>query len=250
MDLVSVIIPYFKKKKFIAKAINSVLNQTHSNFEIILIYDDEDKSDLKYLKKNFGKNKSIRFLINKINIGAGQSRNKGIKYAKGKYISFLDSDDYWTKNKLKFQISFMKKNKFSISHTSYNIVDIKNKFIGYRKAKTFNSLQDILKNCKIGLSTVILEKNIVKKNLKFPPLKTKEDFVLWLLILKKEISIGGLDKRLSVWKNTDNSLSSSIFQKLVDGFRVYNKYMKYNFIISFYYLICLSLNYLIKRNND
>ena len=52
MDLVSVIIPYFKKKKFIAKAINSVLNQTHSNFEIILIYDDEDKSDLKYLKKN------------------------------------------------------------------------------------------------------------------------------------------------------------------------------------------------------
>ena len=250
MDLVSVVIPYFKKKNFIVKTINSVLNQTYSNIEIILIYDDEDKSDLKYLKKKFGNNKSIKFLINEINIGAGYSRNKGIEHARGKYVSFLDSDDYWKKNKLELQINFMKKKKFIISHTSYNIIDTKNKLIGYRKAKTFISFRDILKNCEIGLSTVILEKNIFKKNLKFPSLKTKEDFVLWLLILKKEIPIGGLDKRLSVWKKTENSLSSFIFQKLFDGFKVYNLYLKYNFIMSFYYLICLSLNYLVKRTND
>ena len=250
MDLVSVIIPYFKKKKFIVKAINSVLNQTYPKIEIIIIYDDEDKSDLNYLKKIFGKNKSIKFLINKINIGAGLSRNRGVKYSKGKYISFLDGDDYWKKNKLEKQIKFIKKNNYTVSHTSYNIVDTSNIFLGFRRAKTFTSYKQILKNCEIGLSTVILDKNIFKKKVQFPSLKTKEDFVLWILILKKKISIGGLDKNLSSWKNTSNSLSSSTLQKLTDGFKVYNKYLNYNFFISIYYLLCLSLNYLIKKFND
>lgn len=250
MDLVSVIIPYFKKKKFIVKAINSVLNQTYSKIEIIIIYDDEDKSDLNFLNKTFGKNRLIKILVNKINIGAGYSRNKGIKYSRGKYISFLDSDDYWKKNKLEEQIKFMKNNNYAVSHTSYEIIDSKNRIVGFRKARTFTWYKQILKNCEIGLSTVVLEKNIFKKKIKFPSLKTKEDFVLWMLILKKKISIGGLNKTLSAWKKTKNSLSSSIIQKLLDGFKVYNKYLNYNSIISIYYLLCLSLNYLIKKYND
>lgn len=250
MDLVSVIIPYFKKKKFIVKAINSVLNQTYSKIEIIIIYDDEDKSDLNFLNKTFGKNRLIKILVNKTNIGAGYSRNKGIKYSRGKYISFLDSDDYWKKNKLEEQIKFMKNNNYAVSHTSYEIIDSKNRIVGFRKARTFTWYKQILKNCEIGLSTVVLEKNIFKKKIKFPSLKTKEDFVLWMLILKKKISIGGLNKTLSAWKKTKNSLSSSIIQKLLDGFKVYNKYLNYNSIISIYYLLCLSLNYLIKKYND
>ena len=250
MELVSVIIPYFKKKKFIVKAINSVLNQTYSKIEIIIIYDDEDKSDLNFLKKTFGKNRLIKILVNKINIGVGYSRNKGIKYSRGKYISFLDSDDYWKKDKLEEQIKFMKNNNYAVSHTSYEIINSKNRVVGFRKARTFTCYKQILKNCEIGLSTVILEKNTFKKKIKFPSLKTKEDFVLWMLILKKKISIGGLNKNLSAWKKTKNSLSSSTIQKLLDGFKVYNKYLNYNSIISIYYLLCLSLNYLIKKYND
>jgi len=246
MKLVSVIIPYFRKKKFIVKAINSILNQKYANKEIIIIYDDNDKSDLEYLKRKFSKNKIIKFLINKKNIGAGQSRNRGIKHAKGKYISFLDSDDFWEKNKLDLQIKFMKKNNYSVSHTSYNIVDINNNVLGFRKAKNFVSYKQILTSCDIGLSTVVLEKKILKK-IKFPSLKTKEDFVMWLKLLKKDIPIGGLNKRLSSWKITKNSLSSSTIQKLIDGFTVYNKYLNYSLIISLYYLLCLSLNYCVKK---
>ena len=246
MKLVSVIIPYFRKKKFIVKAINSILNQKYANKEIIIIYDDNDKSDLEYLKRKFSKNKIIKFLINKKNIGAGQSRNRGIKHAKGKYISFLDSDDFWEKNKLDLQIKFMKKNNYSVSHTSYNIVDINNNVLGFRKAKNFVSYKQILTSCDIGLSTVVLEKKNLKK-IKFPSLKTKEDFVMWLKLLKKDIPIGGLNKRLSSWKITKNSLSSSTIQKLIDGFTVYNKYLNYSLIISLYYLLCLSLNYCVKK---
>ena len=78
MDLVSIITPYYKKKKYIESAINSVLQQTYKNFELIIIYDDENKEDLNFLKKIIKKDKRIKIYINKKNLGAGRSRNKGI----------------------------------------------------------------------------------------------------------------------------------------------------------------------------
>ena len=77
MDLVSVIIPFFKKKNFIDQSISSVLNQSYSNIEIIIVYDDEEKSDLEYLRKIYNSNKKIKIIVNEKNIGAGFSRNKG-----------------------------------------------------------------------------------------------------------------------------------------------------------------------------
>ena len=87
-----------------------------------------------------------------------------------------------------------------------------------------------------------VEAEIIDNQTKFPNLKTKEDFVLWLKILQKNISINYFNETLSSWRKLDNSLSSSVIQKLIDAFKVYNYYMKFNFIKSFYYTICLSIN--------
>ena len=95
MELISVIIPFYKKKNFIKKTIESILNQTYTNIEIILIYDDKDKNDLNYLNDNFGSNQKVKILVNSKNIGAGLSRNRGIQASNGKYICFLDGDDLW-----------------------------------------------------------------------------------------------------------------------------------------------------------
>ena len=103
-----------------------------------------------------------------------------------------------------------------------------------------------MKSCDIGLSTVIIEKNIITDELKFVSLKTKEDFVLWLLFLKSGLKIGGLNEVLVSWRRTKNSLSSSLLQKLVDGYSVYRKYMRYNSFMSLYLLLCLSINFLKK----
>ena len=95
MPSVSVIIPYYKKINYIKKTINSVLNQTFQDFEIILIYDDNILDDLITLENEYKKNPKIKIIKNLNNLGAGISRNIGIKHANGEIISFLDADDYW-----------------------------------------------------------------------------------------------------------------------------------------------------------
>ena len=245
MSLVSVIIPYYRKKQYISRALKSVTNQTYKKLEIIIIYDDSNKSDLKFIKYISSKDKRIKIYVNKKNLGAGLSRNVGIKKSKGKYIAFLDADDLWYKNKIDHQIKFMIKKGISFSHTSYSIINKQNIIISKRYAKDFLSFKDLIKSCDIGLSTVMIKKSHLFTN-KFPNLKTKEDFVLWLKLLSKNVKIYGIDKNLVLWSKIENSLSSSLIQKLVDGFKVYNHYMKFNFLKSFYYLVLLSFNYLKK----
>tara|TARA_B100000941_G_scaffold161628_1_gene115091 strand:- start:328 stop:1077 length:750 start_codon:yes stop_codon:yes gene_type:complete len=247
-DLVSVIIPYYKKRNFVKESVVSVINQSYDNLEILIIYDDTNLNDLEFLQEISKLDKRIKIINNNKRLGAGLSRNKGIEQSSGKYIAFIDADDTWTPDKLKNQISFMKKNNYQISHTSYFIINEKKKIIGQRKARDLLSIKDILKSCDIGLSTVIIEKKVITKtNTKFPKLVTKEDFVFWLKLLEKNFKFYAYDNNLTNWTDSKNSLSSSTIQKLFDGFKVYNSYMHFNIIKSLYYLICLSLNYLKKK---
>ena len=243
MPLVSVIIPYYKKKAFFKKTLKSAINQTLKDYEIIIIYNDEDEDEINFVKKLTKNKKKIKLLIKRQKLGAGIARNFGIKKSKGKYVAFLDADDVWKKNKLELQLKFMKINKFDISHTSYKSIK-KNKIV--IKSKSYQNYKELLKSCDIGLSTVIIKKKILNNHLRFSSLKTKEDFVLWLKLLKSGYKIGYLNKDLSEWNKVKNSLSSSSIQKIKDGYKVYNHYMNFNFVKSLYYLFILSLNSLKK----
>ena len=246
MILVSIIIPYYKKKDFIEETINSIINQTYKNIEIIIVYDDQDNSDLEFLNKVIVKDKRIILVKNPKKKWAGAARNYGISISRGDYVAFIDSDDIWAKNKIETQLNFMKKNNYECSHTSYNILE-NDIIISTRIAKDFKDLDSLLKSFDIGLSTIMLKKNILTKELKFPDMKTKEDYVLWLKILDKGHSIFGIHQILVNWRKTKNSLSSSSIQKLKDGFDVYNKHMNFSFTKSLFFLICLSVNYLKKK---
>jgi len=246
MKMISIIMPYYKKKKYVALSVNSILRQSYKNFEIIIIYDDESKKDLPYIKKISVLDKRIRLIINNKNLGAGQSRNIGIKHSKGKFIAFLDCDDTWHKNKLKLQLAFMIKNDYSFTHTSYKVLDNNNKLLDKRIAKKIIDFNELLKSCDLGLSTVIINKKILTKTDRFPSIITKEDYVLWLKISKRGNLIYGLNALLTEWKKIDDSLSSSSIQKIFDGFKVYYKYLNFNFIKSCFYLFRLSFNYILK----
>ena len=99
MNFVTVVMPYFKKRKYVRDSVESVLNQTYKNFELLIIYDDEDKTDLEILENIKKKDSRVNIIVNSKNIGAGASRNKAIEVAKGDFLAFLDSDDIWEKKK-------------------------------------------------------------------------------------------------------------------------------------------------------
>lgn len=246
--LISIIIPYYKKKLFISKTLKTILNQSYKNFEIIIIYDDPDLFEFKYLNKISKKDKRIKIFKNKKNLGVSKSRNIGVKKSKGKYIAFIDADDLWKKNKLEIQIQIMEKNEHMISHTEYEIIDKDNNIIGYMPIKESLEYNKLIYSCDIGLSTVMIDRKIFDdETLKFASLKTKEDFVLWLKIAKKKIKIVGLDEKLTQWRKIPNSLSSSSVQKLLDGYRVYRIHLGFGRLKSFVYLVLLSINYILKK---
>ena len=158
MDLVSIIIPYYKKRLFIEDTIKSILNQSYKKFEIIIVNDEVTIKAKKLLFKISNLDKRIFVINNNKNLGAGLSRNKGIIKSKGKYIAFCDSDDLWEINKLKIQINFMKNTKTDFSYTSYKIIDKNKKVIGSREARQELKFNQLVKSCDIGLSTVMMKK--------------------------------------------------------------------------------------------
>ena len=241
MPVVSIILPYYKKINYIKKTINSILNQSFKDFEIILIYDDENLQDLYIIEKDYKKNPKIKIIKNSRNMGAGISRNIGIKHAKGKIIAFIDSDDLWLPDKLDKQTKFMQENNFDFTFCNYEKIISEKKKIKVKSPKPSLGYIDLLKSNEIGLSTVQLSKTIILDEL-FPPLKTKEDYVAWLKITKNNIYAHNFPYNLVKWNKTNGSLSSDYFQKISDGLKVFRKYEKFNFLKSLYYLFILSIN--------
>jgi len=245
-SLVSVIMPYYNKKNYFLKSINSVLKQTYTNLEILIIYDDQNRSDLEYIKNCIKNDLRVKIIFNDKNKGAAYSRNKAISIACGEYIAFLDCDDYWETNKIEVQLNFMLTHGYDFSHTTYQVINYKGKIVSTIKARSTLKYKELLKSCDIGLSSVILKRKLLN-DMKFPELKTKEDFVLWLRLAKESVVLAGLDKPLMYWRRTSNSLSSSILQRLKDAFKVYHLYEKKNFFYSVFCVIRLSTYAFIKK---
>ena len=129
------------------------------------------------------KRKKVRLIVNEKNIGAGLSRNKAIKFARGNYIAFCDADDKWKFNKLDYQLKFMKKNNIQFCHSSYDIINKFSNKIGEFLVQPKITYNDLIRSCDIGLSSVMISKKLMKKYF-FSKLKTKEDYLLWLKIIK------------------------------------------------------------------
>lgn len=244
--LISIVITYYKKKKFIKKTINSILKQNYNKYEIIFIYDDDDKKDLQYLKDLLRPFKIKKLVINNKNLGVAKSRNLAIKYCNGQYIAFIDSDDLWKENKLHDQYKYMKKKSLLFSFTSYDVIDENDRIIKKRKVNLDAEYNKLSKSNFIGLSTVMINKKLISK-IVFPNLKTQEDFGLWLKLIRSGIKLTHINKTLSFWRKTNDSLSSNIFDKFRDSFKLFYFYEKKNLINSFFSVLVLSYNKIVKE---
>ena len=185
---VSIITPLYNAERYVSETINSVVNQSYKNWEMILVDDCSTDQSASIVEKIQEQDARIRLLKNQTNIGPGASRNKAIDQATGDVIAFLDSDDIWHPEKLSKHLGFMEDNSSVFSHTSYGFIDeygrkikstfhVSNKPIDYR---------DLLKRTEISCLTAMYDVNKLGK-MHMPLLSRAEDYGLWLDILKKEL---------------------------------------------------------------
>jgi len=184
-QLVSIITPSFNSGKFISETIQSVLNQTYSNWEMIITDDCSGDNTVEIIEQIVEKDSRIRLYRFEKNKGSGPARNNSIKKAKGKYLAFLDSDDIWVPNKLEKQLKFLEENNISFSHSSYGFLDesgneIRKPFIVSKKPVGY---KELLKRTEISCLTAIYNQEEIGK-MYMPDLRKKQDYALWLSILK------------------------------------------------------------------
>lgn len=207
-SLVSIIMPAYNCQDFILEAIDSVQKQIYKNWELIII-DDCSTDDTPSIVKNVATLENrVHYLRMDKNSGAAVARNQGVKMAKGEFIAFLDSDDVWNSKKLSHQISFMHSNNVNFSCTSYNKIDeYGNRLNQIIHSKSKSSYKDLLKN-NCGNSTVIYNCRKIGK-IYIPNIKKRNDYVMWLQILKKEKYLYGIDEVLCSHRIRANSLSEN-----------------------------------------
>ena len=182
--LVSVIMPSYNTAEYISESIASVRKQSYADWELIIV-DDCSTDNTDEIVKSFLSDKRIKYIKNETNSGAAVSRNRALREAKGKWISFLDSDDLWHPEKLEKQIRFMEKNGYHFSYTNYTEIDkdgIPNgKYITGPRKITRRKMYDY---CWMGCLTVMYDAETVGL-IQIADIKKNNDYAMWLKVCRK-----------------------------------------------------------------
>ena len=246
-DTVSVIMPAYYSEDTISPAIESVMAQTYSNWEL-LIYDDcSGDRTLDIAMEYSNKDDRITVVKGNLNSGVASARNKAVKMAGGRYISFLDSDDLWKTDKLQKQIAFMKRNDCAMCYTSYETMDSHGNgtgkiITGLHKEADYESL---LRNNYIGTLTVIIDRKYIN-DFHFTS-NRHEDYLLWLDFVKNGYRLMGLDESLAYYRVSNRSLSGNKIKAAIWRWKVYSKIEKLGIARSLYYMFLYTMNSIAKR---
>lgn len=237
---VSIITPMYNTEKFIPETVESVINQTYKNWELLIMNDNSTDSSYEIVKRYADRDPRIKIINAGKNMGVVKGRNTLTEMAEGQFIAFLDSDDYWDKEKLEKQISFMEKENAAVSCTEYTRISETGVPINEIKIIKKITYDDLLKNNYMGCLTVIYNAEKLGKRY-FKERRKNEDYVLWLEIIKETGEIHGLKENLAYYRVLDNSRSSNKIDAAKDRWNVYRKVEKLPFFKSVYYF----LNYII-----
>lgn len=235
-NLVSIITPLYNSELYIERTIQSVLDQTYENWELLIIDDCSTDGGYLLVEELTKKDSRIKLFKNEKNSGAGITRNNGISKAKGKYIAFLDSDDQWLPEKLKVQVHFMEVNNIDFSFTNYQQIDENGsllKVIDNNIEKV--DYYDMLKSNWIGCLTVMYNAESLGKNY-MHVIRKRQDYTLWLKLLKKTDYAYCLPEVLAIYTVRNESISSNKSDLIKYNWRVLREIEGLSFLKSIYYL--------------
>lgn len=219
--LVSIITPIYNGEKYIEECIESVLNQSYENIEMIIVDDGSTDNSEKIVKKYINNFHFIKYIKCHENNGVWAARNIGIENAKGRFISFLDADDLYKENKIKNQIDFMIKNNYAFTYTAYNLIDENSESLNtIIEAKEYEEYEELLKGNNIGCLTVMIDRVEINTSIKFENYH-HEDFILWLKILKNNVIAYGLNEVLSSYRKSSTSISHNKIKSAIWTWKIY-----------------------------
>lgn len=241
--LISIIMPNYNSSRFIEEAIFSVLNQTYTNWELIIIDDNSDDNSIDIIN-NFTLDKRIRIIRNEKNLGGAISRQKGIDDSNGEFITFLDSDDIWLNNKLKNQLAFMLSNSCQFSYTNYTPISEDGK-IHYNQTnyKKIMNYYDLLKHSP-GNSTVMLLSTLCKQ-IKIPEIKKRNDYLFFLKLIKLSKHAFLMNEIQTLYRINSKGLSRNKFALIKYHWYIYRKIEKLSFFYSIYLIFYIIIRKLL-----
>ena len=249
--IVSVITPSYNSERFIQQTVESVINQTYQNWELIIIDDTSTDNTAEIVNQFCDKFPNIHLIRNTKNRGAAISRNKGVKAAKGSFIAFLDADDLWKPDKLEKQMEFMLKHQIKVCFSSYDLMDESGKLLN----KTIEALPNLtykkfLKCNYIGNLTGIYNAKKLGK-IYAPNLRKRQDWLMWLEVVKQSNKPTlGMKESLAVYRVRQNSMSSNKLNLVKYNYLVYRKGLGFSFIKSLYRLIRFFIEYFFVKSKQ
>lgn len=245
-EKVSIIIPVYNAEKYIKETVESVLQQSYKNWELILVENGSSDRTGEILSELT--DERIRVIFAGDNVGAARARNLGMEVASGRYAGFLDADDLWMPQKLSEQIAFMKDKNAGFCFTGYEFGDESAKGTGkvVRVPETI-TYRKALGNTTIFTSTVLFDTSVLpKEKLMMPDVKS-EDSALWFQILREGVTAYGLDRNLVIYRRPGKSLSSNKFEAMKRIWNLYRRQEKLNVFVSSFYFVQWAARAVLRR---
>lgn len=248
---VSVIMPAYNCGDFIGQAIDSVIAQTYTHWELLIVDDASTDNTAEIVRQKKASEERIRFFQHSINLGTQHARNKAIQEGSGRFIAFLDADDLWLPEKLEIQLRIMQKDKVAGCFSSYDLIDEAGRKTGKKiMALPKLSFQKLLKANYVGNLTGIYDSKKIGK-IYCPDIAKRQDWALWLEVVKKGGPLIGIGQSLAKYRVRKGSISTNKLEMLKYNFRIYHQVLDYGFFYSYWHmLIFLKEQFFVKSKQE
>lgn len=242
--LVSIIMPLYNCEKYVLQAISSVVEQTYTHWELIIVDDCSTDNSYQLVQEAIKNNSQIHLYQLPSNRGVAEARNYAIKLSKGRFIALLDSDDRWLPEKLMKQVNHLIENNLVFTYSSYFIIDEENRRIGSVQAPLDITYHKELKGNRIGNLTAIFDSQKIGKKT-FQSIG-HEDYLFWLEILQKFHSTKGVKDCLAEYRLSQHTLSSDKLKAAKWTWNIYRDSLHLSLAKSVFYFSFYVANALLK----
>ena len=209
VPLVSIIVPCYNAEAFLGATLEAVIAQTFTDWECVVVDDASRDGSAAVLAQYAERDPRIRPVFQPLNGGAAAARNAGLGVIRGRYLAFLDADDYWLPEKLAKQVAYMREKGAPIVHTSYRFIDKKGAFLpGGVRASNRVDLRTYMRNTEIGMSTSLLDRGQVGE-FSFRDIRLCQDTHLWLVLLRRGLVSLGMAETLVHYRVREGQISGS-----------------------------------------